>query len=100
MFSNRLAFAALAAACVGAFGVGGYLASRPNDPSALRNDETIGLAARPAAVPVQETEAFVDETSRPVESPLDPAPKSGTTTPKPPVPEKKPVASAPARSAP
>ena len=74
MLSNRPAFAALALACIGAAGAGGYLASRQNvvpapasaqiqpspAPDAARNS-----AVEPPAPPVQETEAVVGDASFP-----------------------------------
>jgi type IV secretory pathway VirB10-like protein len=75
MLSNRLAFAALALACIGAAAAGGYLASRQNavpaPASAQVRTETPaaqapGLrnaAAAASAAPVQETEAVVGDTS-------------------------------------
>jgi hypothetical protein len=80
MLSNRLAFAALAVACIAAAAGGGYLASRQNtvpapaaaqvQPSAAPAATTPAPAA-PAAVaerPVQETEAVVAEPKTPVKS--------------------------------
>jgi len=73
MLSNRLAFAALAVACIAAAAGGGYLASRQNtvptpasaqagpaaQPTALANPAAASTAPAPAAVP--ETEAVVAE---------------------------------------
>ena len=79
MLSNRLAFVALAIACIGAAAGGGYLATRQNTvpasiaaqsqpaaPVAERAPST--AAAQPAAAPaavkaVQETEAVVGDTT-------------------------------------
>ena len=76
MLSNRLAFAALAIACIGAAAGGGYLATRQNtvptpasaqiQPSAPPAPAPV-MATRPApaaapAKPVQETEGVVGET--------------------------------------
>ena len=66
MLSNRLAFAALAVACIGAAAGGGYLASRQNavpvPAAAQAQPATAEAPAPPAAVkPVQETEATVAE---------------------------------------
>ena len=77
MLSNRLAFAALAVACVAAAAGGGYLASRQNAVPAPAAAQTQPVAATtpapgaPAAVaerPVQETEAVVAEPKTPVKS--------------------------------
>lgn len=76
MLSNRVAFAALAVACIGAAGVGGYLASRQSDTS------TAALsAAAPAslATPVQETEAVIDEGGQKAAATTPPT-ASGTET--------------------
>ena len=76
MFSNRLAIAGLAAACIVAAGAGGYLASRqhattPVAVSAAAPTSAIDTAAPGAPVqrPVQETEAVVgDAPAKPVPS--------------------------------
>src|SRR5437763_14729591 len=77
MLSHRLAFAALAVACVAAAAGGGYLASRQNAVPAPAAAQTQPVAATtpapaaPAAVaerPVQETEAVVAEPKTPVKS--------------------------------
>jgi len=81
MLSNRLAFAALAVACIAAAAGGGYLASRQNavpTPAAAQAQPVAapaaatapGLAAPVAAAerPVQETEAVVAEPKAPVKS--------------------------------
>ena len=62
MVPNRLAFAALAVACVTAAGVGGYVATRHDMPVAEAQE-----APAPLAAPVQETEALV---SSPAAAPL------------------------------
>src|SRR5262245_2607870 len=76
MLSNRLAFAALAVACIGAAAGGGYLASRQNavpapasaqvqpQPAAAPASTTALAPAAEAPRPVQETEAIVAETAR------------------------------------
>lgn len=76
MFSNRLAFAALAAACIAAAAGGGYLASRQNAVpaplSATSATSAPALASAPPATaerPVQETEAVVGDTAKPARSP-------------------------------
>jgi len=67
MLSNRLAFAALAVACIGAAAGGGYLASRQNTvpvPAAAQAQPATAASPAPApraAQPVQETEAAVAE---------------------------------------
>jgi hypothetical protein len=88
MFSNRLAFAALAAGCIAAAAGGGYLASRQNAvPAPLSATSTTSapaLASAPAATaerPVQETEAVVGDTAKPARS-LEPA-GAATRTPSP-----------------
>jgi hypothetical protein len=71
MLSNRLAFAALAVACIAAAAGGGYLASRQNTVPAPASAQTASpvAAATPAPAvtavpdkPVQETEAVVGDT--------------------------------------
>src|SRR2546428_11827798 len=66
MFSHRLAFAALGAACIAAAAGGGYLASRQNAvPAPVAASSTTSLASIPGPVPaavtperpVQETQA-------------------------------------------
>jgi len=66
MLSNRLAFAALAIACIGAAAGGGYVASRRNMPPAERatGSAAPALTQVSSAVPVQETEAVVAESDR------------------------------------
>jgi len=68
MLSNRLAFAALGAACIAAAAGGGYLASRQSAVPApvaasaqVPSTETPGSAALTPERPVQETEAVVSE---------------------------------------
>src|SRR5580765_8406041 len=86
MFSNRLAFAALALACISAAAGGAYLATRQN---AVSVTPVAATAPASTAKPVQETEAVVGDTTRtslpaeaqpstPAERPAAPAP----TTPK------------------
>jgi type IV secretory pathway VirB10-like protein len=79
MLSNRLAFAALAVACIGAAAGGGYLASRQNavpaPVSAHAQPQPAATAPAPALTaerPVQETEAVVG----------DATPKSAAPAPK------------------
>src|SRR2546426_8440150 len=59
MFSNRLAFAALAVACIGAAAGGGYLASRQAATSTAASSITATPLAGSPLTPVQETEAVV-----------------------------------------
>ncbi|MGE5243627.1 MAG: hypothetical protein ACM3SQ_05330 [Betaproteobacteria bacterium] len=62
MLSNRLAFAAVAVACVAAAGVGGYLASRQNvapTPVAAAVAPASSPTAAPQAGPVDATEGIV-----------------------------------------
>src|SRR3954468_16706900 len=74
MLSNRLAFVALAIACMGAAAGGGYLATRQNTVPTPASAETRSAAAAPAvspaapattasspATPVRETEAIVGD---------------------------------------
>jgi hypothetical protein len=67
MLSNRLAFAALAVACIGAAAGGGYLATRQNTVpapvSAQAQPQPTVIAPTPAAQPVQETEGVVGDTA-------------------------------------
>ena len=74
MFSNRLAFAALGAACIAAAAAGGYLASRQNAvPAPLAASSTSLPSGQPTAErPVQETEALVTDTPKTTTQP--PAP--------------------------
>lgn len=80
MLSNRLAFAALAVACIGAAAGGGYLATRQNTipaPAAAQEQPSAAVtpapapeapaqpAAAPAAKTVQETEGVVASTRTP-----------------------------------
>jgi hypothetical protein len=79
MLSNRLAFAALAIACMGAAAGGGYLATRQNTVPTPASAQTTAQAEpqrgaataappreaiAPAATPVQETEAIVGDAAR------------------------------------
>lgn len=61
MFSNRLAFAALAVACIGAAAGGGYLASRQAATSTEASSITAIPLSGSRSTPVQETEAVVDD---------------------------------------
>lgn len=90
MLSNRLAFAALGVACIGAAAGGGYLATRQNTiptPASAEAQMTAPAAGRPAeaARPVQETEGVVgDAASRPAATTTPTAPKAtlSATTPR------------------
>jgi hypothetical protein len=80
MFSNRLTFAALAAACIAAAGVGGFFASRQNTvPTPASAAEAPLSTADTAAAdhPVQETEAVIGD-SAPAASGTDKAASSAT----------------------
>ena len=86
MLSNRLAFAALGVACIGAAAGGGYLATRQNTiptPASAEAQMTAPAASRPvpeATRPVQETEAVVgDAASRPAAVTAPKAPPAATT---------------------
>jgi type IV secretory pathway VirB10-like protein len=83
MLSNKLAFAALATACMAAAAGGGYLASRQNAvpaPVAATSAPAPAAAAAPSATgpaerPVQETEAVIgDSAAKPLASPSLPLP--------------------------
>ena len=87
MLSNRLAFAALAVACIGAAAGGGYLATRQNVVPAPASAEMMAPAAAPApaltaeapppAPAVQETEAVVGDRPQSAPTPeATPAPKA------------------------
>ena len=93
MLSNRLAFAALAVACIGAAAAGGYLASHQNAaPVASPAVLTPPPATGSTATPVQETEAVVGDTN--------PAPQAAAPAPKPAVIAPAKRAEPPARSVP
>jgi hypothetical protein len=88
MLSNRLAFMALAVACIAAAAGGGYLATRQNTVPAPMAASTpappIATAAAPAAPAasaklVQEAETVVAEAPMPV--PAAPAPKASAAKP-------------------
>ena len=69
MLSNKLAFAALAVACIAAAAGGGYLASRQNtvptpaaaQTAASTSETPVAATATPAGRPVQETEGIVGD---------------------------------------
>jgi hypothetical protein len=85
MLSNRLAFAALALACIAAAAGGGYLATRQNTvptPASAQATPAPDTKATPVAVPerpVQETEAVVTDTPKPA-APAADAPKPSRST--------------------
>src|SRR5262245_41627680 len=88
MLSNRLAFAALGAACIAAAAGGGYLASRQNAvPASVAASAPAAPAAAPSAPltaekPVQETEAIVSEPAvKPAPVPAPVASSSRSTPP-------------------
>jgi type IV secretory pathway VirB10-like protein len=80
MLSNKLAFAALAVACIAAAAGGGYLASRQNAvpapvaaTSAPASPSVPSLPAGPAERPVQETEGVIgDVAQRPAPAASEP----------------------------
>ena len=82
MFSNRLAFAGLAVACVTAAGGGGYLATRQT--AALNATTTVAPAVAAEAVTpapaVRETEAVITAEAKPPE-PEQPAAAPDRTSP-------------------
>ena len=88
MFSNRLAFAALAAGCLAAAAGGGYLASRQNAVPAPLGAATTSAPAvssvppTTAERPVQETEAVVGDVPKPVASsePAGGSPRTGSAS--------------------
>src|SRR4051794_25185291 len=81
MLSNRLAFAALAVACIGAAAGGGYVALRRNTPPVERVAGSLAAAwsEAPSAVPVEETEAVVDESGGSSPVPLAARPAAPAT---------------------
>jgi hypothetical protein len=82
MLSNKLAFAALAAACIAAAAGGGYLASRQNVvPAPIAATSALAPAPSaptgPAERPVQETEGVIGDTAaKPAPAVSEPAPVS------------------------
>jgi hypothetical protein len=107
MLSNRLAFAALAIACMGAAAGGGYLATRQNTVPTPASAETRSPVTAPAAAaasavpattasspdtPVRETEAVIGDTAparpsqkapaaKPVDAPARPVTRDTRTRP-------------------
>jgi hypothetical protein len=99
MFSNRLAIAGLAAACIFAAGAGGYLASRQQATTPVAVSAaaptSVGDTAAPLASsqhPVQETEGVVGD------APAKPAAGAGASVTRAPAPAKRSEAPTPARS--
>jgi type IV secretory pathway VirB10-like protein len=85
MFSNKLALAGLATACIAAAGIGGYVASRQNTTpaplSAAAPATTAAVPTAPLDRPVQETEAVVGD-SRPAGASASDAPDAPAASPK------------------
>jgi len=84
MFSNKLAFTALGAACIVAASAGGYLALRQNTTSVATSpaasvDPGQSTQSATPSYPVQETEAVVSRTL-PAENPEAAPAKSATAT--------------------
>ena len=75
MVPNRLALAALAAACIGAAGAGGYLATRNNVVKMAAPDAVAASAPKP----VQETEAVVSAPTKPTSESTQSAPGTSVT---------------------
>ena len=72
MFSNKLAFTVLGAACITAAGAGSYVALRQNATSSASAKPIQAVITQPSSAataafnrPVQETEAIVTHTSSP-----------------------------------
>jgi hypothetical protein len=82
MLANRLAFAALAVACIGAAAGGGYLASRQSSAPVSAAVNVPGSATRSTAKPVQETEAIVGDTAEAAPAVTAPSPTTASVTPK------------------
>ena len=84
MFPNRLAFAALGIACVGAAAGGSYLATRHNvaDVASPPAQAASATVPAPAAQPVQETEAVVGDTTKPLTAAAPPAEPAAAPAPK------------------
>src|ERR1700730_15253469 len=82
MLANRLAFAALAVACMGAAAGGGYLASRQSSAPVSAAVSAPGSASSSTAKPVQETEAIVGDTAGTLPAVTPPASPSASVTPR------------------
>jgi hypothetical protein len=78
MVSNRLALAALATACIGAAGIGGFLATRHNVANMAAPDAA-AASATATAKPVQETEASVSTAAKP-DAVASQSPAAGTSS--------------------
>jgi hypothetical protein len=82
MLANRLAFAALAVACIGAAAGGGYLASRQSSAPVSAAVSAPGSATSSSAKPVQETEAIVGDTAEASSTVAAPVSPSASVSPK------------------
>src|ERR1700682_614364 len=82
MLANRLAFAALAVACIGAAAGGGYLASRQSAAPVPAAVSAPGSVTSSTAKPVQETEAIVGDTAEALPAVTAPASPSASVTPR------------------
>ena len=82
MLANRLAFAALAVACIGAAAGGGYLASRQSSAPVSAAVNAAGSATSSTAKPVQETEAIVGDTAEAPSAVTAPVSPSASVSPK------------------
>jgi hypothetical protein len=82
MLANRLAFAALAVACIGAAAGGGYLASRQSSAPVSAAVSAPGSATSSTAKPVQETEAIVGDTAEAPSAVTAPVSPSASVSPK------------------
>jgi type IV secretory pathway VirB10-like protein len=98
MLSNRLAFAALAVACIAAAAGGSYVASRHNVAApAAAAPSTLASETSSRSTPVQETEALVgDRTLKAEAAPPPASPTEGVKRAEPPT---RAAAQAPARAA-
>ena len=82
MLANRLAFAALAVACIGAAAGGGYLASRQSSAPVSAAVSAPGSTTSSTAKPVQETEALVGDTAEAPSAIAAPVSPSASVSPK------------------
>jgi hypothetical protein len=82
MLANRLAFAALAVACIGAAAGGGYLASRQSSAPVSAAVSASGSSTSSTAKPVQETEAIVGDTAEAPSAVSAPVSPSASVSPK------------------
>ena len=82
MLANRLAFAALAVACIGAAAGGGYLASRQSSAPVSAAVSAPGSATSSTAKPVQETEAIVGDTAEAPSAVTAPVSPSAAVSPR------------------